>query len=733
MNLESYVDVHGMGSYVVGPDEYELMHPNDINTTAYCNGRPIAEIGYSALCSILNEFGTTYQDEKLRIMEAVYVKDPSFKIELMKHMEREVDSEEPFNSELWKKIRQSVKVSEIYRHYGEEFDSSGRNVCLMSHAPTFWKDVVCTDDRQWKCSCCGESGDAFDLLCALKGTHQGNGKSNFWAASFEFSHLAGDRLFKQWRDVAVEYTAKRRRDHLSPHDRREAEKKALFRAMDKMHFMCFQDKEAMIAFIPSNPLSDPSLKSVQAFYHWYYGHKIEVMQMNKKGELNPTMVPVAKVWLDREIRPKYHGMTFCPKDELPLDRAGFYNTWAGFPAVPKEGDFSRIDYHLRHIWCRDNLKHYNYLIGWFAHLFQKPWEIPEVALVIKGSQGTGKSIIMGGLFRRLLGRYYLQVDKSELVSGRFNQHFVGKLLITNEESLFHGDQAAYNVTKNLITSSVIPIEEKGRNPREEHSYLRLVFLSNEEVAVAADGLERRYFGLSVSDEKANDHAYFEELAYAIGHGEAEAFMHYLLHLDLSNFNVRNQPKTDALAVEFLSNLPPEQQWLFEMLNDEAAHYGTPRHWSNNDRDNEHDMPIFGRRVPTARLWQMYLQFMEDCQKSGRYMRQNGPASQTALTRKLNAFLGMTKNQDIRSSENRSQRAIDMPDGKTFRGIFEKKIRSGFSWDFELTWDGNPPDEYGSDLFREKEYMKVVEDPQIYPFVPEDYMGDDTFSMRLKGL
>ena len=733
MSLKPYVSIHGLGSYVVGPDGYELTHPKDINTTTHSNIEPINEISYSELCSIINEFGTTYQGEKHRVMDAVFTQDSFFHLEMMKTMDRELDSEEPINSALWKTIKKSVTVSDVYRHYGKKYDSAGRNVCLMSHPETFWKDVTCIDDTHWRCSCCGESGDAFALFCCLNGENQADGKTNFWQTSRKFSRLAGDRLYKQWYETLIERAKLERRKSLTYEERAEAETKATVEAMDKIHFMCFQDSEAMIAFIPSNPLSDPSPKSVRGFKSWYEGHKVKAWRKNKKGDMELTDVPVANVWLDRKIRPKYLGITFCPKDELPPEFVGFYNTWAGFQATPKEGDFNHIDYHLRHIWCKDNLEHYNYLMGWFAHLFQKPWEKTEVALVIKGTQGTGKSIIMGGLLKKLIGRYYMQVDRSDLIAGRFNQHLVGKILITSEESIFSGDQAAYNVTKNLITSDMIPIEEKGRTPRMEYSYHRLVFLSNEDVAVAADGRERRYFGLHVSDEKVNDHAYFEELYHAINNGEAEAFMHHLMHLDLSKFNVRRQPKTDALSMEFLSNLPPEQQWLFEALNDEAAIYGTPREWSNGDKNIEHDQPIFGRRVPTVRLWALYAQFMEDCKKSGRYMRRNGPANQTALTRKLNALFKISKNQDVRSSENRSQRAIDVPDAKILRGIFEAMLRSGFSWDFELTEDGNPPEGYRSDLFCEREYNKVSSDSEIYPFVPKNYKGDDAFDKTRKGL
>jgi hypothetical protein len=226
MSLKPYVSVHGMGSYVVGPDGYELTNPRDINVTTHSNSAPICEISYSELCSIINEFGTTYQDEKQRVMDEVYTKDSFFKIEMMMQMERELDSEEPINSELWKTIKKSVKVSDVYRCYEKKYDKAGHNVCLMGHSQTFWKDVTCTDDTQWRCSCCGESGDAFALFCCLNGENQANGKTNFERTSLEFSRLAGERLYKQWDEMLRERTEQEQRKSLTHEERAEVETKA---------------------------------------------------------------------------------------------------------------------------------------------------------------------------------------------------------------------------------------------------------------------------------------------------------------------------------------------------------------------------------------------------------------------------------------------------------------------------------------------------------------------------
>ena len=48
--------------------------------------------------------------------------------------------------------------------------------------------------------------------------------------------------------------------------------------------------------------------------------------------------------------------------------------------------------HLKTIICQDGGEQYEYLLNWCAHLIQKPWEKPAVALVLISSTCTCRSI-----------------------------------------------------------------------------------------------------------------------------------------------------------------------------------------------------------------------------------------------------------------------------------------------------------------------------------------------------
>ena len=48
-------------------------------------------------------------------------------------------------------------------------------------------------------------------------------------------------------------------------------------------------------------------------------------------------------------------------------------------------------------------------------------------------------------------------------------------------------------------------------------------------------------------------------------GGREAFLHHLLELDLSGFNVRRVPQTQALRDQNLLSLPTVDRWFYGML------------------------------------------------------------------------------------------------------------------------------------------------------------------------
>jgi len=76
--------------------------------------------------------------------------------------------------------------------------------------------------------------------------------------------------------------------------------------------------------------------------------------------------------------------------------------------------------------------------------------------------------------------------------------------------------------------------------------LYVLMASNSEWVIPAGADARRYFVLEVADTVKQDTAYFGRLARQMREGGREALLHFLLTRDLSDFNIRAVPITEAL-------------------------------------------------------------------------------------------------------------------------------------------------------------------------------------------
>ncbi|PZR89776.1 MAG: hypothetical protein DI537_20445 [Stutzerimonas stutzeri] len=278
--------------------------------------------------------------------------------------------------------------------------------------------------------------------------------------------------------------------------------------------------------------------------------------------------PVTKTWMRHKLRRQYpNGVVFAPGREVK----DAYNHWRGFAVEPDpKGSCRLILKHMRELICRGDQEAYDYLIGWFAHMIQRPEEKPGVAVVLRGLKGTGKDTIgdyVGGLFPH----NHIKIANADQLTGKFNAHQEKCLMLHVEEGFWAGNKQAESTLKHVITSEEVMIEPKGLNAFKIRSVLRLFISSNERWVVPATEDERRYFVLDVSPERKDDHRYFEALRREMTGGGRAALLHFLQTYDLRKFNVRSVPNTAALAqqkVEGLKNI--ERWWHGQLRSGEAS-------------------------------------------------------------------------------------------------------------------------------------------------------------------
>jgi hypothetical protein len=204
-----------------------------------------------------------------------------------------------------------------------------------------------------------------------------------------------------------------------------------------------------------------------------------------------------------------------------------------------------------------------WVMGWFAALIPAADEKLGTSLVLRGTQGTGKTIV-GRVIGSLLGHHYALVADSRYIVGRFNSHLANCLLLQLDEATWGGDHAAAGKLKDLITGEYQYIEYKGREPVKVKNYVRLLVTGNNSWLVPAGLEERRFAVLDVGEGKRQDTL----LPGDRGELDAAAARRCsaTCSTSISPTSRCADPATAALAEQKVSVAVAEQHWWLDILN-----------------------------------------------------------------------------------------------------------------------------------------------------------------------
>ncbi|PLW82523.1 hypothetical protein CWI75_12295 [Kineobactrum sediminis] len=274
--------------------------------------------------------------------------------------------------------------------------------------------------------------------------------------------------------------------------------------------------------------------------------------------------PLGSCWMSHPTRRSYSDITFDPSTTAANDDV--YNLWRGLDVEPRSGDCSLFLEHLRVNICSGNDACYDYLLNWMAHLVQFPGKLPGVAVVMKGRQGTGKGVVALN-FGRIFGNHFRHVTSREHLLGRFNGHLQNAVLVFADEVIWGGNKEQEGTLKTLITEPRRQYEQKYQGVIELGNYTRVIMATNSDWAVPAGLEERRFFVLQVADTHIQDHTYFATLQQQMDTGGREALLHELLSRDLSGVEIRQFPRTAALAEQKELSLSSVERWWLDVLDE----------------------------------------------------------------------------------------------------------------------------------------------------------------------
>lgn len=274
-------------------------------------------------------------------------------------------------------------------------------------------------------------------------------------------------------------------------------------------------------------------------------------------------VPHVDVWLSDDRHRQYRAATFDPSGSCQPD---VYNTFLGFAFDPVPGNWQPMRDYIQEVIASGNTEHAEYIEKWMAYTVQNMGKRRVgVALGLRGGQGTGKTTFAKH-FGALFGSAFKPVFDDSILRSEFNAGLDEACLVLFDEAIFSGDKRLYGKIKGLITETKTWFNKKFANRYLADLHFAAILCSNDDVFAHMEIDDRRYFTVTVSDCRTQDHAYFHALSEHMKCGGYAAMLHDLLTMDLAGFYPERRPESSENFRQKLASNPMAQA-VYDCLNE----------------------------------------------------------------------------------------------------------------------------------------------------------------------
>jgi hypothetical protein len=206
--------------------------------------------------------------------------------------------------------------------------------------------------------------------------------------------------------------------------------------------------------------------------------------------------------------------------------------WKGWGCEPKEGSVQAW-HDLLGFLFDGAPKERAWFEKWCAYPIQNPGAKLYASAVLWGPEtGTGKSLI-GYTLGRIYGDNFAEIGNADLHAS-FNEWAVGKQFVLGDEITGSDRRNEADKLKQLITQQKLRINTKFLPTYEVLDCLNYYFTSNHPDAFFIDDQDRRFFIHRVPHIR-KERVFYRNYMVWLNNGGAPALFHYLLNLDLGDF------------------------------------------------------------------------------------------------------------------------------------------------------------------------------------------------------
>ena len=250
--------------------------------------------------------------------------------------------------------------------------------------------------------------------------------------------------------------------------------------------------------------------------------------------------------------PIYNKIVFKPND-IGLSKNQL-NTWAGFKAqLVHNVDMGIVNVfinHIRDVWANGNQEHYKYIMSWIAQVIKHPEKKTDVAVLLQGGQGTGKTLPCDILLERVFGRNIgMSASGLGILTQKFNGSTMSKIFCKVDELSIVGADSfscTFDKMKSLITDRHIQIERKGMEHIMIDNHINFIMTTNHRHTVKIEADDRRYACFEVGEKYKQNTDYFEDFMKTLDNDEAgnHIFTYFKNYPNDEMVNLRKIPITN---------------------------------------------------------------------------------------------------------------------------------------------------------------------------------------------
>jgi hypothetical protein len=327
------------------------------------------------------------------------------------------------------------------------------------------------------------------------------------------------------------------------------------------------------------------------------------------------------VWLGHPDRRTFDEVRLCPPGApTPPKRLTYFNLWRGFAVEAMRGDprpyLQRYLYHTYEIVANGEPHHAEYVLDLMAAAVQTPGRPVGKALALRSAQGLGKSVFIEA-FGKLFGSHFVSLSSRAQLTGAFNGHLSGKIVVFADEAIWGGNRQDIGVLKHFVTQRTIPIQYKGIDIMFQPNYAHLFLATNEDWAWPAGNEERR--GVILDLHRRMPPAYFEALWAEVEAPQfGPALLAFLQARTIDYARLRLGLDTEGLRQQKELTASVTQQWWKQVL--EEGGWGPKFDWPTV--------------APVATLYQRFIEDMGSTRGPGQSHR----ATKSVFSKAIQAMI-----------------------------------------------------------------------------------------------